>query len=78
MTILTEWLDFSGGGFCSWIVEMCERLCGGTSGFLLWQVLCVGPAVVAVVLCASESEGNWRSGESWNCVWFECLFVAVA
>jgi hypothetical protein len=54
MTILTEWLDFSGGGFCAWN----GILPGGgfPVRFLLWQVLCVGPAAVAVVLCASASE----------------------
>jgi hypothetical protein len=68
MTILTEWLDFSGGGFCAWI----EILPGGIPiRFWLRQVSCVGPVAVVVVLCASVSEGkkmtciNYRPLQSW-------------
>jgi hypothetical protein len=58
VTILTKWLDFSRGGF---LVRI-EILPGGGGGgchfgFVLTQVLCVGPAAVAVVMCASASEG---------------------
>ena len=39
-------------------LEYC--LGGPDSVFLFWQILYVGPAAVAVVLCAGVSEGNYE------------------
>jgi hypothetical protein len=70
MTKLTEWLDFGGGGFCAWNIALCLRnyvlfdflnACAAVwrhLRFLLWQVLCMGPAAAAVVLCTRASEGK--------------------